>query len=229
VRSWEDQVKVFKSAIANSPQHSCDIVIANAGISGPDPVYALEDPSEDPVKPDLRILEVNLIGVFYTTKLAMHYFRRQPLENNRDRCLILKASIAAYVDQPGSPQYNSSKWGVRGLLHCLRRTSWQESVRVNLVAPWYIRSPIMSEEVQRRVESKGIEFALEEDSCKAMLTISADRSINGRAFGIVPRKEAPEGFMDMKHDDYPDGDFLKDLQVLVLLASHRVSVPNDQQ
>ena len=31
--SWEDQVQMFDAAIANSPDKSCDVVIANAGIS----------------------------------------------------------------------------------------------------------------------------------------------------------------------------------------------------
>lgn len=39
VRSWQDQVNVFKQAIGNSPSKSVDIVIANAGISGADQVF----------------------------------------------------------------------------------------------------------------------------------------------------------------------------------------------
>jgi NAD(P)-dependent dehydrogenase (short-subunit alcohol dehydrogenase family) len=31
--SWENQVSMFEAAIAHSPHKSCDIVIANAGIS----------------------------------------------------------------------------------------------------------------------------------------------------------------------------------------------------
>lgn len=96
------------------------------------------DPSQAPVKPDLRIIEINLIGTAYTVKLAMHYFRRQPVDETRDRCLIIKGSIAAYADQPGSPQYNISKWGARGLFRNLRRTAWRQEVRVNFVAPWYV-------------------------------------------------------------------------------------------
>lgn len=88
------------------------------------------------MKPDLRIIEVNLLGSAYTSKLALHYFRRQPFDEARDRCLILKASIAAYADQPGSPQYNASKWGSRGLMRSFRRVLWKEGIRVNLVAPW---------------------------------------------------------------------------------------------
>lgn len=91
-----------------------------------------------PVKPNLRILEINLIGLVYTAKLAMHYFRRQPVDAARDRCLIIKGSIAAYADQPGSPQYNISKWGGRGFMHNLRRTAWTENIRVNFVAPWSV-------------------------------------------------------------------------------------------
>lgn len=43
-RSWEDQVRMFDAAMANSPHRSVDIVIANAGVgrgSG-DPMMALE-------------------------------------------------------------------------------------------------------------------------------------------------------------------------------------------
>ncbi|OAG36492.1 hypothetical protein AYO21_09299 [Fonsecaea monophora] len=118
VTNWDDQVRAFEAASKNSPYKSCDIVIANAGI------------------PNLKTMEINLMGLLYTVKLALHYFRRQPVDSDRDRCLILKSSLAGYVDLPGSIQYNSSKFGVRGVMRSLRRTSWKENIRVNLVAPW---------------------------------------------------------------------------------------------
>jgi NAD(P)-dependent dehydrogenase (short-subunit alcohol dehydrogenase family) len=88
------------------------------------------------MKPNLKTMEINLTGLLYTVKLAFHYFRRQPVDSARDRCLILKSSLAGYVDLPGSIQYNASKFGVRGVMRSLRRTSWKENIRVNLVAPW---------------------------------------------------------------------------------------------
>lgn len=39
VTNWADQVDLFKTALARSPSHRVDIVIANAGISGRDPLY----------------------------------------------------------------------------------------------------------------------------------------------------------------------------------------------
>ncbi|GAB7352380.1 hypothetical protein MBLNU459_g2815t2 [Dothideomycetes sp. NU459] len=137
VRLWTDQVAVFEAATSSSPNASIDVVVANAGIIKTDDVFSLNDPLSPPIKPNLDILEINLIGTIYTAKLAMHYFRRQPLDSSRDRCLIIKGSIAAYADQPGSPQYNVSKWGARGLFRNLRRTAWTEGIRVNFIAPWY--------------------------------------------------------------------------------------------
>ncbi|OAL34961.1 hypothetical protein AYO20_05676 [Fonsecaea nubica] len=150
-------------------------------------------------------MEINLMGLLYTVKLALHYFRRQPVDSDRDRCLILKSSLAGYVDLPGSIQYNSSKFGVRGALRSLRRTSWKENIRVNLVAPWYIRTPILSQKVQEFLDGKGVGFALVEDCCRAMLFIASDPTINGRGIGVVSRQHAKEGYMDLDLDDYKAG------------------------
>ncbi|KAF2806029.1 short chain dehydrogenase reductase [Mytilinidion resinicola] len=219
VRNWDDQVRVFEAAVEASPHKSCDIVIANAGIVGKDDLYTLQDPHGPPVKPDLRIVEINLIGTIYTAKLAMHYMRRQPLESSRDRCLIIKASIAAYIDNAGSPQYNISKFGARALMRNLRRTIWEENIRVNLVAPWYVRTPILGQKVQDYLDGQGVGFALTEDAAKAMLKIASDTSVNGRALGIVPRVTAPEGYMDLDKDDYKEGDIVKTWQEIALATT----------
>jgi len=41
VTSWQDQLAVFKSAVANSPGKSIDVVIANAGTGGRDSIIEL--------------------------------------------------------------------------------------------------------------------------------------------------------------------------------------------
>lgn len=74
---------------------------------------------------------MNLIGVSYTTKLARHYFNKG--DQSRDKVLILKASLAGYLDLPQAAQYNASKFGVRGLFCNLRKDPLS---RVNLIAPW---------------------------------------------------------------------------------------------
>lgn len=53
-----------------------------------------------PVKPDLKIVDVNLTGTLYTWKLAVHYFRKQPDTEERDRCFIITGSMVAWIDSP---------------------------------------------------------------------------------------------------------------------------------
>lgn len=42
VMSWEVQVEMFKAATAKSPGKSCDVVIANAGVSGLDGLFKMD-------------------------------------------------------------------------------------------------------------------------------------------------------------------------------------------
>lgn len=58
------------------------------------------DPSGPPVKPDLRIIDVNMTGSLYTWKLAVHYFRKQPDVPERDRCFIITGSMVTWIDSP---------------------------------------------------------------------------------------------------------------------------------
>ncbi|OAL28306.1 hypothetical protein AYO22_03012 [Fonsecaea multimorphosa] len=143
VTSWDDQARMFQATLKELPTGRVDIVVANAGISGQDPVFVEDDAAgSTPQKPNLKILDINLIGVMYTIKLALFYFRKQynaavaSGQEGIDSSLVLQGSLAGFVDQPGSPQYNASKFGLRGTMRCLRRTSLQHGTRVNYIAPW---------------------------------------------------------------------------------------------
>jgi NAD(P)-dependent dehydrogenase (short-subunit alcohol dehydrogenase family) len=137
--SWEDQLHLFKKASAISSTGRISYVVANAGIIRPDEVF-VQDPDEEPKKPDLKTLEVNVNGTMYTTKLAAHYFVKQngvsPSPNQEDTCLVLIGSGAAFLDCPRIPQYCASKWAMRGLMHALRQTSHYYGSRVNVICPW---------------------------------------------------------------------------------------------
>lgn len=104
ITKWEDQVQMFETAISQSPSKSCDIVLANAGISrsSTDSLWDLDEPDGEPVKPDLKIVDVNIVGTLYTWKLAIHYFRKQPDVDERDRCFVMTGSMVAWIDSPVS-------------------------------------------------------------------------------------------------------------------------------
>lgn len=100
IRDWDQQKTMFETAMAK--YGAIDIVIANAGISrsSGDSLWNLDDPSDEPTRPDLNIVDVNLRGSFYTWKLAVHHWRRQEESEERDRCFIITGSMVAWIDSP---------------------------------------------------------------------------------------------------------------------------------
>lgn len=143
-----------------SPSKSVHHVVANAGIATNDEVFSydgtkpalpitphppLTSPGPDypPNPPSLKTIEINLHGVLYTTKLALHSFITQngttgPSPSQTDTTLTLIGSGAAFLDCPRGPQYSATKWGARGIMHSLRRTAGYHGSRVNLLSPWYV-------------------------------------------------------------------------------------------
>ncbi|SCO42952.1 related to short-chain alcohol dehydrogenase [Fusarium fujikuroi] len=205
---WEDQVRLFKEAVRLSSSGKIHYVIANAGMTKEDQTFTFDGKDQEPQKPDLQTVDVNLKGALYTSKLAMHYFVSQNgTEVNKDQedtCLILISSGAGFLDVPRSPEYSSTKWAVRGIMHALRRTAFYYGSRVNVIAPWYIRTGILSKDQFDDVEKSGVEFATAEDAGECALRILSDIDINGRTLFVCARKWAPRGYMDLNIEDYPE-------------------------
>ncbi|KAI6361569.1 hypothetical protein MCOR25_006473 [Pyricularia grisea] len=206
IRDWDQVKAVFETARTRSPSKSVDVVLANAGISrtSGDSLWTLHDPNGDVTKPDLNIVQVNLIGTLYTWKLAVHYFRKQPESEDRDRCFIITGSLVAYIDSPANWEYTATKYGLLGFMKTARRSSWEQGIRINYVAPCYIRSAIRSPEYEKSLTDRGVTFGEQEDVAACMMRIACDRSIDGRSLMIVPRSIAKEGFMDIDREDFRD-------------------------
>ncbi|KAL2670281.1 hypothetical protein Neosp_014748 [[Neocosmospora] mangrovei] len=217
VRDWDQQKTVFEEAKRNSPSRSVDVVIANAGISrsSGDSLWNLDDPDGEPTKPNLNIVRVNIDGTFYTWRLAVHYFRKQPVQDDRDRCFIITGSMVAYIDSPANWEYTSTKYALRGFMKTVRRSSHEQNIRINYVAPCWIKSAIRTAEYERFLLDNGIEFGEQEDVASCMLRIATDKSINGRSLMITPRSVAEQGFMDVDREDYkdtPEDEYFKKVQ-----------------
>lgn len=148
VVSWADQIAAFKAAIAFSPsKSSLDIVVSAAGVFG-DPFLGADEPvvslESDPPAPNIAAFEINTIGSYYTAKLAQLYFKLpggQP--STEPKSLILIASLAAYFDIPVMSSYTGSKFGVRGIFRNIRPLFADRGMRVNLIAPWIIDTPLV--------------------------------------------------------------------------------------
>ena len=197
VTSWESQVALFKEAAKLSHHGGIDAVVANAGISGVDNFEVPQGLDGDaPPKPNLKTYEVNLTGVLYTAHLALFWLprnpgskaarsSREPEYTPRDRHLLLIGSMASLGPIPTAPLYGVAKHGVLGLFRSLRATAWLHGIRINLVCPYFIDTPIVPAIGRALVAGGGLGKV--EDVVDAANRFTADNSIVGRALYVGPK------------------------------------------
>lgn len=80
----------------------------------------------------------------------------------------------------GNWEYTVSKYGLRGLMRTARRSTGQQGIRINYVAPCYVKSAIRSASYEKYLTDKGVEFAFPEDVATSMMKIASDPTINGK-------------------------------------------------
>ncbi|KIL85283.1 hypothetical protein FAVG1_11714 [Fusarium avenaceum] len=142
VSSWEGQYAVFDQAYREHGNR-IDVVIANAGIS--DPVVGALDgtPTEFPRKPQLKMQDINLNGVIYTTAtvgvgLSVHYMLKNEVGSRLPASrgsIVCTSSSAAIYPFPASPLYSTSKAGIIGLVRSMAIRLEDQKVQINALAP----------------------------------------------------------------------------------------------
>ena len=203
VTEWQSQVNFFKEAIRVSPHGGIDTVVANAGIVDSD--GKLEQPENldtaNPPPPNLAVLDVNLKGVVYTTHLALFYLPRNPGstaanprcdpdQTHRDRHILLISSIAGFLPIPGQALYAASKHAVVGLYRTLRSSAFVHGVRVSLICPYFIDTPLLSG-VARALLAGGA-MGKAEDVVEAATRFAADPRVVGRAVSVGPKMKVKQ-------------------------------------
>ena len=131
------------------PHSTVDTVLAAAGVFGI-PFLAADEPAitleDDPLEPSMVAVEVNTVGSYYTAKLAQLYFAlpgSPPI--SEPKSLILISSLVAYMHTPLMSSYTASKFGVRGMFHSIRPIFADRGMRVNLIAPWIMDTPLAAD------------------------------------------------------------------------------------
>jgi 5'-hydroxyaverantin dehydrogenase len=185
VTSYASLLAAFKSAISFNPRKTLDVVLPFAGLmGGPIFTHLADAPTtEDPSPPPITILDVNIKGVYYTTHLALHYFRQSP---DTEKNLVFISSLLAYITPPGCLDYAGSKGAVRGLFHSLRYASRQPSLglpnlRTNLIAPNLIETPMSADMLPYLENERGFAVGQPSDIVDIALRILCDKTVEGRA------------------------------------------------
>ena len=108
-----------------------DLVIANAGISA-----GTGDGGEDEAQLH-SIFDVNVAGVANTVHAAVELMSRRGSGQ-----IALMASLAGFRGFPGAPAYCASKAAVRVWGEALRGSLHAKGVRVSVICPGYVRTPM---------------------------------------------------------------------------------------
>ena len=108
-----------------------DIVFANAGVATFGPVASTTEAQWD------ELIDVNLKGVYFTVQRALALM-------GEGGAIVLNASVAAGKGDPTGSLYGASKAGVRSLGRTLAAELVARMIRVNVVSPGPIETPIFT-------------------------------------------------------------------------------------
>lgn len=119
-----------------------------------------------------RTIETNLLGAMAVTDAAVRHFRTQGGGQVIGTC-----SVAAFRGIPGNVAYSASKIGFATYLEGLRAEGWREGIRVTVLYPGFVRTPIVEGVAHTP-------FAIEADRAARLIVRAIERQAP-RA--IVPR------------------------------------------
>jgi NAD(P)-dependent dehydrogenase (short-subunit alcohol dehydrogenase family) len=110
-----------------------DYAVNNAGIEGQ--WTGITDLAEDEWD---RVLDINLKGTF----LSMKYEARAMLDGGHGGAIVNIGSVNSFLGFPTGSAYVTSKHGLIGLTTCVSAELAPQGIRVNLVCPGFIDTPM---------------------------------------------------------------------------------------
>lgn len=131
------------AAFALERRGRIDVLFANAGINTGE-ARAHEMPLADWT----RVLDVNLTGVFLSAKHVLPAMVAQ-----QSGAIVLTASVAGLAGVPSLPAYAATKGGVIALGRQLATEYAGDRIRVNVIAPGTIKTPLVIETFALRAKS----------------------------------------------------------------------------
>ncbi len=114
-----------------------DTVINNAGVMLLGPIV------DAPVEEWRRMVELNVLGLLYTTHAALpHLLEAAEREPRRVADIVNISSVAGRHARQGSGVYNATKFGVGAFSESLRQEVTRRHVRVSLIEPGATRTEL---------------------------------------------------------------------------------------
>jgi NAD(P)-dependent dehydrogenase (short-subunit alcohol dehydrogenase family) len=134
----EEKVSEDLVALALERFGTLDVAINNAGIAQVFVKFHLI-PSEEA----RRVIDVDLMGVFYAMKHQLPVMERQFRNSGRRGAIVNVASVAGLAGAPRLAAYSAAKHGVIGLTRTAAAEYATKGVRVNAVCPSFSRTDMV--------------------------------------------------------------------------------------
>jgi len=133
VSKEEDVELLFKKTINSFG--NINVVVANAGIGSK---YMCH---EQPIEEWNKVIGINLTGIYLTNKYAINYMLNSQIGGS----IINMTSILGLVGNPGAYAYTACKGAIISMTKNAAITYARNNIRVNAVAPGYVKTPILNE------------------------------------------------------------------------------------
>jgi 2-dehydro-3-deoxy-L-rhamnonate dehydrogenase (NAD+) len=173
-----DPDSVSRATEATLTKHGAiDILVANAGIAGPN-----HKAWEYPIEAWRQVTDINLLGVFLCCRAIVPYMLRR----NYGR-IVNVASIAGKEGNPNASAYSASKAGVIALTKSLGKETASHNIAVNCITPAAARTRIFDQMTKEHIDfmlsriPRGRFLELEEISAMVAWLVSEENSFTTAA------------------------------------------------
>lgn len=124
-----------------------DVLVNNAGITRDSTLLKMTDEQWD------QVIAVNLTAIFKLTRMAATKMKAE----GKGGVILNAASVVAHYGNFGQVNYSATKAGVIAMTKTLSKELGKDQIRVNAVAPGFIKTPMvakMPEKVVSMMEEK---------------------------------------------------------------------------
>ena len=143
-----------------------DVLVNNAGISGPTAPVEVADPDQWEA-----VMTVDVIGTFHVTRLSIPH-----LKESAAGSIVVMSSLGGRFGYPNRSAYCTAKMGLIGFAKTLSRELGQYNIRVNAIAPGAVGGDRIERVLQGRASAE--HKTLEEEREAAMSVQSLKRFVD---------------------------------------------------
>ncbi|KAJ5308573.1 hypothetical protein PENANT_c044G06318 [Penicillium antarcticum] len=135
--------------------------------------------------PTHKVLDVNLLGSMYVSRIASVYLRHNR-GGNCDRSILLFSCVSGFKESPSLFIYQASKHGVTGLMRSLRNyisSPYKHSLRINTICPWMTQTESIKK-VEAQWKNADLPTNTPDEVSMVATGVLSDKSLNGTSMFV---------------------------------------------